>query len=73
MNSRMQQENSLNSSKYENLLQPSQQVDNRQTEHIYECISESKLSGWNGRYSLNDKVWDKVDPRKKIYLYQQMQ
>jgi hypothetical protein len=48
-------------------------LQDRQTEHIYECVSESKVSAWNGRFSLNDEVWGKVSAFNKMKLYQQMQ
>ena len=50
-----QESNSLSYSKT-NVMLPSLKLGEgrKQTEHVYECISESKLSGWNGRYSLND-------------------
>ncbi len=43
--------------------------DNRPVEHVYQCISESKLSAWNGRFSLNDEVWGKMDVGTKAQLY----
>lgn len=39
---------------------------------VFECISENKVSAWNGRYSLNDSVWDKVAVDKKLSIYKQM-
>ena len=42
----------------------------RQTEHVYECVSESKISAWNGRFALNDDVWGKIESARKMRIYQ---
>jgi hypothetical protein len=33
---------------------------------VYELVSETKLSAWNGRFALNDQVWGAVDPQRKL-------
>jgi hypothetical protein len=41
-------------------------------EEIYELVSESKVSAWNGRFSLNDAVWQRLPLQKKNDLYLQI-
>ena len=47
-------------------------INRKEEEDVYELVSESKLSAWNGRWSLGDSVWSDVEPKKKMELYQLM-
>lgn len=44
-------------------------MDTGEKVHLIELVSEKKLVAWNGKYSHNDQIWDKVDPidHKKIF------
>ena len=41
---------------------------NSEDVELYEIVSENKLSAWNGKFSINDPIWEKVnsDTRSRI-------
>ena len=39
-------------------------------EVVYELMSESKLSAWNGRFALNHQVWQLIELSKRMEYYQ---